>query len=390
MANNVMSDNNKKGKGKAGKHSDINSFYGSKPTVSDSASAAVETAQTAQTAQTAPIAVPIAVQPAAAPAHNTPAPGSPQTIRNPSDESKWKRVAKKADSVDAPTTPPQAATPTEEPAPAAVSNIVPEVVAERQASIREGPPPTCHLDDNSSEQKQMVEAMRDVIANQQRMLEMMQSQLRISQAPPAFPFMMQHPMQHMASVMSAMPAMPMPAMSMPAMQAMPTEYPNWVHQQAVPTPSAFISIPGTGARAAAAVAIPATEDVKQHKKPDAKPHHNYHKKAEKAQAKDEDEEDDDVEFAPFQLRLNDECPANFNCPNSKKPHLCPKNHHKLGNFIKKGAKLPKFFCKWDRPWKKGPNGKPLRCRNQDCFFAHLEGRADFLKKASSDASHHAE
>jgi hypothetical protein len=107
------------------------------------------------------------------------------------------------------------------------------------------------------------------------------------------------------------------------------------------------------------------------------------------QTKQQDKaEDEGAEFSPFDLRLNDDCLGGFNCPNSKNPSKCPKNHHKLGNIIKKGAKLPKFFCMWERPWKKGLNGKPIRCRNPMCFFAHLDGRKDFIEKsATNEASY---
>jgi hypothetical protein len=95
------------------------------------------------------------------------------------------------------------------------------------------------------------------------------------------------------------------------------------------------------------------------------------------------EDDADVELAPFDLKLNTDCPEGFKCPNSKKPADCPKNHNFLGPVIKKGTKLPKFFCKWERPWKKGPNGKSLRCRNPVCYNSHLEGRDDFIMKANA-------
>jgi hypothetical protein len=95
--------------------------------------------------------------------------------------------------------------------------------------------------------------------------------------------------------------------------------------------------------------------------------------------------DETVEFAPFKLDLEEECPLGFNCPHSRSPMECKKNHHMLGEIIEQGRKLPRMFCKWDRPWEK-VNGYPKRCRNPTCFFAHLRGRKDYLTKIQSKAA----
>jgi hypothetical protein len=78
-------------------------------------------------------------------------------------------------------------------------------------------------------------------------------------------------------------------------------------------------------------------------------------------------------IAPFDLFLEEDCPDGFNCSNSKNPFMCPKNHHRMGNVIKKGARIPKFFCKFERPWDN------IRCARPECFFAHLAKRHLFIK-----------
>ena len=85
-------------------------------------------------------------------------------------------------------------------------------------------------------------------------------------------------------------------------------------------------------------------------------------------------QDETEEFAPFDLLLNDECEAGFACPNSRNTKECPLNHQKFGTVILKGKKLPRFFCKFERPWLK------KRCTNPECYNAHLAGRIDHLVK----------
>jgi hypothetical protein len=95
--------------------------------------------------------------------------------------------------------------------------------------------------------------------------------------------------------------------------------------------------------------------------------------------------DTEVEKAPFDLNLEEECPEGYKCPHSKDTKKCPKNHQRLGNVIKRNAVIPKHFCKYERPWilvksekKPDEKPKPMRCHNPECFFAHLEGRAKWL------------
>ena len=385
MANIVMNVHNKKGGkgGKGNKDSDMNSFYNQRvdvaPTAATAAAAAaaaaidvvpIATTAAAAAVDVVPIAtaavdvVPIATAAAAAAATTTTTEaaaisGSPQTIRTPSEDSKWKRVAKKSDAKSVASAAVNA--------PTKKTDEVPEEVAQRAESIRGGPPPVFRLNDDApSEQKQMFDAMREFMATQQRMMEMMQMQLQAQSqsqaqaqaqakqvAPPVFPFVPQF----------AVPPYHMPMMMPP---------PNW---------SAYdMQSPGDAPHAApSAVPSRATNATNQHIR---EPRIQHAKKPANAA----DTTPEEIEFAPFELRLNDECLDGFNCPNSKKPFKCPKNHHKFGDIIKKDAKLPKFFCKWERPWKKGPNNKPLRCRNPECFFAHLEGRKDFIMKSEENAS----
>jgi hypothetical protein len=90
-----------------------------------------------------------------------------------------------------------------------------------------------------------------------------------------------------------------------------------------------------------------------------------------------------AEYAPEELFLEEECPEGTKCPNGKHPDKCPKNHHRLGDKIKQGAKLPHFFCKWERPWKQ------MRCRSYKCFYSHLDGRREFLENPRQNTKEHA-
>ena len=353
-----MNGNNKKGKGKGNnKHSDINSFYSTKP---------AETVDTTPTPTTSVAPVP------AATAVDKPV----QTIRHPdalsNDTTKWKRVAKPDNDEATEDEEPQAAKVTQEASPdtpiTTASDDVPQApqkatisTEDRTAIVAEGPPPVCRLNEATppqfSEQASVFEAMREMIANQQKTLELMQQQLKQQYAsapsPMQFPFGFHVPM--------AMPAMPWMSPMGPVGTMVSTAPAVEQHHHAKPDATHG-----------------ATHDAKphHHEKPGFK-HHTKHAAAEKA------DDDADAEFAPFDLKLNTDCPDGFKCPNSKKPVACPNNHNFLGPVIKKGTKLPKFFCKWERPWKKGPNGKALRCRNPACYNSHLEGRDDFIMKANA-------
>ncbi len=82
---------------------------------------------------------------------------------------------------------------------------------------------------------------------------------------------------------------------------------------------------------------------------------------------------DETTVAPFDLFLEEDCPAGFGCPNSKNPLKCPKNHQHLGHVIKKGAVIPRFMCRNERPW------EGIRCKKPECIFGHLAKRHVFLE-----------
>jgi hypothetical protein len=83
-------------------------------------------------------------------------------------------------------------------------------------------------------------------------------------------------------------------------------------------------------------------------------------------------------YAPFALILNENCPAGKDCPNLDNPLNCPKNHDGYDHVIKQGDELPENYCEYECPWKKGPNGKPMRCRNPKCRKSHLDKRQEFI------------
>lgn len=314
---------NKKGKNGKGKNTDINEFYSKKPI------------------EEKPSELPQAQELVS----------KPEEPINNENTNKWKRVAndepsqtlKMPDNQEEMVEPtmPQQLTEATADAPQKQSNPISSEIRE------EGPPPVCKLNQAPQEQNQsVIEAMQQMIINQQKMLDMMHHQLQHQVHPQPIPFGYPMPMNWVGPMT--------PMMMMPQASQAP-QVPQTPQAQApqVQTP------------------VPQEPQVSQAKAPEAP----------KAKPKKEDEEH--AEFAPFDLKLNVDCPAGFKCPNSKKPSACPKNHNFYGPIIKKGNKLPQFFCKWERPWKKGPNGKALRCRNSDCYNSHLEGRDDFLGKLNS-------
>ncbi len=86
------------------------------------------------------------------------------------------------------------------------------------------------------------------------------------------------------------------------------------------------------------------------------------------------------EYAPYDLELEEECKQGVYCIFKNSPSICPKNHQGL-NKIKKYYHLPSLLCKYERPWKltKDTN-KPMICNNINCWFSHLKGRKEHLKK----------
>ncbi len=431
MANIVMNGNNtKKGNAKGkGKQTDIDSHYSNKPVDVPSAPVVAQAppADISDVSTTTATPVP-PPQPAQA----------AQTIREPADENgsdttKWKRVAKRRHTSEtenpivAETAPVQVATAATEdepktPPPANVAHHdahhdapqdAPQKSATSYAAAREdGPPPVCRLneatpkpatdsDSDKLEMSSMREAMREMEKAMKAMQQQMQTQAQTQHLVPPTPLL---PMGYHVPVPVPIHAHMPIQMSQTYMQYLrslpPNEYPGWMTPQPV-QPGTYVPGEAASAAIAAAAGIPKATVVPLPPQP-AQVAHVAHAKADKKQhakpaqqaqvahatkATASDEATADAEFSPFDLNLNDDCPAGFKCPNSKKPQACPKNHNLLGAVIKKGAKLPRFFCKWERPWKKGPNGKPLRCRNPDCYNSHLRGRDEFLKKtATQEAS----
>ena len=86
-----------------------------------------------------------------------------------------------------------------------------------------------------------------------------------------------------------------------------------------------------------------------------------------------------IEYAPYDLILEEPCIFGPHCLYKKTPYLCPRNHQKLGKIIKKGSAVPKYLCKYERPWKiLRDTNKPMKCNNVNCWFTHLKGRKEHL------------
>jgi hypothetical protein len=85
------------------------------------------------------------------------------------------------------------------------------------------------------------------------------------------------------------------------------------------------------------------------------------------------------DYAPYNLILEDTCKFGFLCLYKNNPKLCSKNHQNLKKKIKKGQSIPNLLCKYERPWKL-LNGEEMRCKNINCWFSHLEGRCNYIRK----------
>ena len=72
------------------------------------------------------------------------------------------------------------------------------------------------------------------------------------------------------------------------------------------------------------------------------------------------------------------------CPHRTNPRMCPLNHCKdRSKIILKldaGTVVPPWLCMFERIWKEGPNGKPMRCRNDKCYRIHISGRTKYMTK----------
>jgi hypothetical protein len=86
------------------------------------------------------------------------------------------------------------------------------------------------------------------------------------------------------------------------------------------------------------------------------------------------------DYAPYDLELEEECCFGINCIFKNTPLICPKNHQGI-KYIKKYNKIPSLLCKYERPWKiTKEDNSPMKCNNINCWFSHLKGRKEHLKK----------
>jgi hypothetical protein len=83
------------------------------------------------------------------------------------------------------------------------------------------------------------------------------------------------------------------------------------------------------------------------------------------------------EYAPFDLVLEKSCINQNNCFYKKVPLECYKNHQSFNTIIKQGHIIPKYLCKYERPWK-SLHGYQMRCQNIHCWFSHLQGRKQII------------
>jgi hypothetical protein len=90
------------------------------------------------------------------------------------------------------------------------------------------------------------------------------------------------------------------------------------------------------------------------------------------------------EYAPYDIILEEPCPFGNKCLYKKTPIFCSKNHQTIIKHIKQNEIIPKYLCKYERPWRK-LNGKPMRCDNINCWFSHLEGRCDIIAIKTIDS-----
>ena len=80
------------------------------------------------------------------------------------------------------------------------------------------------------------------------------------------------------------------------------------------------------------------------------------------------------EHTPCDLILEEKCIFGNYCLYKKDPLICSKNHQSLFPFIRKNTIIPNKVCKYERPWKN------TRCTNICCWYSHLKGRSQYIKK----------
>ncbi len=84
-----------------------------------------------------------------------------------------------------------------------------------------------------------------------------------------------------------------------------------------------------------------------------------------------------TEYAPYDIILEEPCIFGPQCIYKKTPYLCPRNHQNLGKIIKRGEIIPKYLCKYERPWR-WLNGREMRCANNLCWFSHIKNHMYFI------------
>ncbi len=77
-----------------------------------------------------------------------------------------------------------------------------------------------------------------------------------------------------------------------------------------------------------------------------------------------------IEYTPYDIILEEPCIYGYQCFYKKTPYMCPRNHQTTEIIIKKGEIIPKYLCKYERPWKKN-NNQEMRCTNMNCWFSHI-------------------
>ena len=84
-----------------------------------------------------------------------------------------------------------------------------------------------------------------------------------------------------------------------------------------------------------------------------------------------------ADIAPYDIILEEPCLFGNNCLYKKYPYMCYRNHQTMETVIEQGQPIPKYICKYERPWK-NINGMPMRCNNPMCWFSHFSHHLYFV------------